>query len=295
MPESKPSRTISQKTAQKKKSGMDWSLRTVQPSPELPGELLRNSLERIVKLSGGLILALDADQIVQYVNPSCTRVLGCPQEDILGRNWIEEFVDPSVRPIILKSFQDLTSGKRETSGYFIIPLYNRQEKEFLIEWEGVVLKDSHDHIQGVLFWGRDITQQKMIEKELIQSEWDMALAQKIARLGSWVYNVNKNEFRLSDEMYRILGIDPKKFKGTYNAFLKLIHPEDRPRVDESHKDSSNSGKDHSLEYRVLNDEGLVRIFHEETKVFLDDEDQPLKIRGIVQDITLRKKVEEALT
>ena len=142
--------------------------------------------------------------------------------------------------------------------------------------------------------GRDITQQKLVEKELIQSEWDMALAQKIARLGSWVYNMSTHEVRMSNETHRIFETSPQTFQGTYKAFLKLIHPDDRQRVDASHQESFRTGKGHQVEYRIPLPDDTERIIYEESKVFLDDLDNPLKARGIVQDITERKKVEEAL-
>ena len=68
-------------------------------------------------------------------------------------------------------------------GYIVVPIINKKEEEHLIEWEGLALKDTEGSTKGILLSGRDITQQKQVEKELIQSEWDMALAQKIARIG----------------------------------------------------------------------------------------------------------------
>jgi len=186
------------------------------------------------------------------------------------------------------------AGKENSVGYIVIPIINRKEEERLIEWECLALKDSEDTTQGILLSGRDITQQKLVEKELIQSEWDMALAQKIARLGSWVYNMDTHEVRMSNETQRIFETTPQVFQGTYKAFLKLIHPDDRKKVDLSHRESLRTGKGHKVEYRIPLSDDTERIIYEESKVFLDDLDNPLKVRGIVQDITERKKVEEAL-
>ena len=194
----------------------------------------------------------------------------------------------------LKSLEKLFSGKENSMGYIVIPILNDKGEELLVEWECLALKDAEGSTQGVLLSGRDITQQKLVEKELIQSEWDMALAQKIARLGSWVYNMDTNEIRMSNETHCIFETDPQTFQGTYKAFLKLIHPDDRQRVDASHQESFRTGKGHRVEYRVPLADGRERVIYEESKIFLDDLDNPLKSRGIVQDITERKKVEEAL-
>ena len=177
-------------------------------------------------------------------------------------------------------------------GYLVVPIIDKKEEEYLIEWEGLALKDAEGSTKGILLSGRDITQQKRVEKELIQSEWDMALAQKIARLGSWVYNMGTQGVRMSNETHQIFETSPKIFQGTYKTFLKLIHPDDRQRVDASHQESFRTGKGHQVEYRIQLPDNTERIIYEESRVFLDDLDNPLKVRGIVQDITERKQAEE---
>ena len=106
--------------------------------------------------------------------------------------------------------------------------------------------------------------------------------------------MSTHEVRISNETHRIFETSPKTFQGTYKAFLKLIHPDDRERVDASHQESFRTGKGHQVEYRIPLPDDTERIIYEESRVFLDDLDNPLKVRGIVQDITERKKVEEAL-
>ena len=259
-------------------------------SRDFPG----TNIENLIHLSNDIIISLDKNHVIQAINKSGCKALGYPQKKLIGENWLDRFVTPSMRTSALQSLQKLFSGEEASIGYIVIPVINKRENEHLIEWECLALKNSDDSIIGVLLSGRDITRQKLVEKELIQSEWDMTLAQKIARLGSWVYNMSTQKIRMSNETHRIFETTPQAFQGTYKAFLKLIHPDDRRRVDASRQESFRTGKGHQVEYRIPLPDDTNRVIYEESKVFLDDLDNPLKARGIVQDITERKKVEKAL-
>jgi PAS domain S-box-containing protein len=264
------------------------------PLNTIDRDSLSSSIESMIHLSRDIIVVLEKNQVIQTLNPAACQALGIGREKAEGKNWFDHFVTRSMRTSARKSFQDLFSGKRDSMGYLVIPIVNKMGEEKLIEWEGIALQDSGGTPEAVLLSGRDITQQKRIEKELIQSEWDMALAQKIARLGSWVYNMANDEIRMSDEMVQIFGTSPQAFPIPYKVFLKLIHPDDRQRVADSHEESLRTGKGHKVEYRVLLTDGTERTVYEESKIFLDDLDNPLKVRGIVQDISERKKVQDQL-
>jgi two-component system sporulation sensor kinase A len=266
----------------------------ISPLKVISRDFVGINLENIIHLSKDIVISLGTNQRIETINKAGCKALGYPQKQIIGENWFDRFVTPSMRTSALKSLQKLFSGEENSIGYIVVPIINKKGEEFLIEWEALALKDTEGSSKGVLLSGRDITQQKRVEKELIQSEWDMALAQKIARLGSWVYNMSTHEIRMTNETHQIFETNPKTFNGTYKAFLKLIHPNDRQRVDASHQESFLTGKGHQLEYRVPLPNGTERIIYEESRVFLDDLDNPLKVRGIVQDITQRKKVEESL-
>ena len=58
----------------------------------------------------------------------------------------------------------------------------------------------------------------------------MADAQQLARVGLWLWDVGSDTVQLSDELYRICGVDPLDFDGTLAAYLDVVHPEDRPGV-----------------------------------------------------------------
>lgn len=146
----------------------------------------------------------------------------------------------------------------------------------------------------VNFYGRDITEQKRAEKELILSEERLRHAQEIAHLGSWALNLNDNQLIWSDEVYRIFGLQPQEIEPSYQLFLDLIHPEDRNAVDEVYTTSLQEGLcRYEIEHRIVRKStGAIRYVHEKCEHFRDENGQAYQSVGMVHDIT-EMKIREA--
>ena len=73
----------------------------------------------------------------------------------------------------------------------------------------------------------ELDERRRIEEELEQSEHDLAEAQRIARVGNWIWDFVNDEINWSTEFFRILGYDPESDEASKAAFLDRVHPEDR--------------------------------------------------------------------
>ena len=289
-----PSKNNSSQPTRKSKTTAETASQIISPLKVITRDFTGINIENIIHLSSDIIVSLGKDHKIQTINKAGCQALGYSQKKIIGENWFERFVTPSLRMSALKSLQKLFSGEEDSIGYIVIPIINKKEEEHLIEWEGLVLKDTEGSNKGILLSGRDITQQILVEKELIQSEWDMALAQKIAQLGSWVYDIEIDELWWSDEVYRIFGLPKNEFNASYQAFLNTVHPEDREFVDSTNKNILKNNKTYSMDHRIVLPDGSIRTVQQECKTFFNQQGKPQKLRGIVQDITERKQAEEKL-
>ena len=144
----------------------------------------------------------------------------------------------------------------------------------------------------VNFYGTDITDVKKAEKLIKQSEERFRLAQRAAEIGSWDWNVLTDELAWSDQIEPMFGFKKDKFGKTYEAFLNCIHPEDRQYVIDSVNDCLEKNIEYDIEHRIIWPDGSIHWVRETGDVMRNKDDKPVRMLGIVQEITDRKKNEE---
>ncbi len=154
------------------------------------------------------------------------------------------------------------------------------------------LKESYDHLEE-LVQERTVQLEKAY-KRLKESEIDLSEAQKMAHIGSWKWDIVTGELYWSDELYLIFGLDPQEFRPAYNSFFNYIHPGDRDFVDNAIKKALNGEQLYDNDHRIISADGEERIVHSHGEVIFDEKNTPVRMRGTLQDITERTKIEDSL-
>ena len=184
----------------------------------------------------------------------------------------------------------LAEGTRYSVEYRIVTCQG-STRVVLAQAEVMLAEDGRPrHVVGTVL---DITERKMVEDALRESEQRLNQAQEIAHLGSWELDLLTNRLSWSDEVYRIFGLRPQEFGATYQAFLAAVHPEDRAGVDQAYNESVREGRDtYEIEHRVVRQgSGEVRLIHEKCQHFRDSSARIIRSMGMVHDITELKQAE----
>lgn len=132
------------------------------------------------------------------------------------------------------------------------------------------------------------------DEEAERGRRDLAEAQRIAHLGSWVVDLASGAVTWSDEVHRIFGVAPGAFAGTQEQFLALVHPEDRDAMRGELARAVGTGAPYRLEYRIARPDGEVRTVLERAEVERDADGVIRRLIGTVLDITRRRLAEDAL-
>lgn len=158
------------------------------------------------------------------------------------------------------------------------------------KWTEISFNPIFDRNQviGVACVASDVTDRKLFEKNLIQSQNRLKQAQEIAHLGNWELNFATKSAKWSDEAYRIYGITSYNFDHTFESWLSFVHPEDLVHVNEIIKKGYETLKDYSMYHRIIRPDGSIRHLYSESHFEFDMTGKPIGLYGISQDITDRK-------
>ncbi|MFN8412019.1 MAG: PAS domain S-box protein [Anaerolineales bacterium] len=146
-------------------------------------------------------------------------------------------------------------------------------------------------LQSIQIIVEDITERRQAEDALRHSEALLSEAQRIGRIGHWEWVAGHEEIICSSEMLQILGFDPSIRVISQKMVIQQIEPEDRKRLRLLDEAGISSRSDLDYEYRILLPDGAHRWIHQYTKVTYNDAGEPIRMMGIIQDITRRKQIE----
>jgi len=132
------------------------------------------------------------------------------------------------------------------------------------------------------------------QKDLAENAKRLRRAQSMGLMGDWEWEPRTGMLSWSREVFRIFGVTPEHFSPSYDNFLASIHPEDRPGLLAVIEACRATGESYAMDHRILRPDGSVRVVHGQGEVIRDAQGRIVRLRGIIQDITERKQVEEAL-
>ncbi len=158
----------------------------------------------------------------------------------------------------------------------------------------VPVKDEKNRIIYIMIVSMDITERKKAEERLKLSENRLQQAQKIADIGYWDWLSDTGELKWSPEVYEIFGQDRESFSVSAESFEACIHPEDLESFLKERGKFLDESSETIIERRIIRPDGEVRYVEERAELIRDNSGNIVQVAGTVQDITKRRKAEEAL-
>jgi PAS domain S-box-containing protein len=138
----------------------------------------------------------------------------------------------------------------------------------------------------------EVTELKRTEERMRRAETLMVDTQGVAHLGTWEWDLSEPHAFWSAELYRIYGLTPETYTPTYEAYLTLVHPEDRQRVIDATNRVFHEHVPYSHDERIFRPDGSMRHLHTWAHPILDDAGKLRRLVGVCQDITERQEAEE---
>lgn len=246
------------------------------------------ALAAVVEASEDAVFVLTAEGAVVTWGPAAERLYGWFADEVVGRP-LPSGVLPGSAGLL----------RRAQSGEQLVRLeVDARRQDGLTVPVSVTLApvDANGDTPLVVTVVREMTEQRLAQDALAESAARLAEAQQLARVGLWLWDVGSDTVQLSDELYRICGLDPLDFEGTLAAYLEVVDPQDRDEVLGGLERAVETKTQYLGEYRLSTPDGRHLWVEARGDPVLDGADRlrALALRGIVQDLTERRQAEERL-
>jgi len=142
--------------------------------------------------------------------------------------------------------------------------------------------------------GRDITEIKKIQEQLIASENLLNDAQEIAKIGSWEFNLVTKELIWSKELYRIFEIEEIADSNLFENYLNYFPDEDRELITNKINESIANKLPYEVTHKIKFSDDRIKWIYGTGIPVLNDNDEIIALRGIAQDITEKKQIENEI-
>jgi PAS domain S-box-containing protein len=244
-------------------------------------------LSTLVATSVDGILGFDRDLRYTLWSPGMERISGVSATDVLGKRAFDVF------PFLVETGEE-SAFHRALAGDSVTTSRRRFDarpagQSGYFDGHYRPVRDADGNVVAGLAVIRDVT--ALVEHDLVAQR--MTLAVEAARLGPWEWAVDTDLVTLTGPAAEIFGVEPGP-QMTWEQVRGLLHPDDRERTRAAVEAAVRGRTDYEMEYRVLRPQGEEVWVAAHGRALYDGAGRPLRMLGMVKDITERKRAEQAL-
>ena len=237
----------------------------------------------------------DENWTMTFISEGCYELTGYKAEELLGnyKKSYNEIIDPNYRGVLKQIWDEELSNRTVSQVEYPIITAAGNIKWVWEQSRGVC--DQRGNVIASEGYITDVTERKTAQDALVLSDRLLKRAQAIAHIGNWNLNLATLDVWASEEAFKIYGIEKKSDYLPLIEIRKLVIEEDRNMLDQALQSMIYQNNTYDVEYSIIRpNDGERRILNSQAILELDSDGKPVKISGILQDITQRKIDQEEL-
>jgi PAS domain S-box-containing protein len=267
----------------------EWAIvRAVHHRMQAENQLLEYRLEFLNQHANDIVLLVEPTGRIRYANDRAVAAYGYSQmqfqdlnlEELQASETLDDLPEQITSALEQGSLRFETVHRRKDGSLFPVEVSSRS----------LVLEDG-PCIQSII---RDISERRRAEEALRANESKLELALKAAHMGVWTWDVQGNLRYFDERVCQLLGIDGASFAGSQDEFLNVVEPEDREVIRAAWGKTFDENLPYEVEYRVRWRDASVHFIHSRGRLLRDELGRPLKVNGILWDVTERREAEASL-
>ncbi len=255
---------------------------------ELALQLSQQRLLLHVEQTPLAVIEFDIEGRVREWNPTAAKMFGYAREEAVGQYW--SFIVPAEihghLDDVWANIVGQRGGRRSTNDNI-----TRDGRRISCEWFNTPLVAHDGKAIGMASLILDVTERKLAEDARRESEEDLNLALRASHMGAWRLDLGSGMRHFDEQACCLLGLNPATFDGSAAQFFGALHPDDREKISAALTRVITRDVPYESDYRALWPDGSIHYINSRGRLVRDETGRPLKISGIIWDITERRLAE----
>ncbi|MFZ3322716.1 MAG: EAL domain-containing protein [Usitatibacter sp.] len=245
-------------------------------------------LRAVIQAAPVAIVARDLDRVISMWNPAAERMFGWKESEVI--NTATSIVPPDLVEEA-SHYRDLAQ-KGETHLEIETRRLHRDGRSIEVSLSAAPIFGADGKVVGTMVTIADLTQRKLTEAALRESESQLRLAMDAAQLGMWYWETESDRFTYSEGLNVLFGRPAESSLANYRDLRERVHPDDRELVDATLRHAIKQGEDFTADFRVVWPDGSVHWIANRGQVHRGTDGRAQRLIGVAMNITERKIAEQ---
>ncbi|MGO9138050.1 MAG: PAS domain S-box protein, partial [Syntrophales bacterium] len=248
----------------------------------------------LVETATDAIVSFDQDDRIILWNLGAEGIFGYTKEEAIGASFLGLLIPKESLAAMEEHIGACKSAPHQSESQRTTEIETRLRDDSLLPVEISAFAVKLPNGWACTCIMRDISERKRAQEALRENKAQLDLALLSAHMGIWYWDIITKKRYFDEQVCHLLGIDLATFTGAEEEFFAVVHPDDRATIRAALSRTLEHNVMYEVEYRTVWSNKSVHHISARGMLVRDDVGRPVRINGIIWDITERKKAEQAL-
>lgn len=239
-------------------------------------------------------IKFDSKFRIVHWSKGAEHISGFCEQEMIGKNPLEtNFILDSEKARVADRMDNFFTGEVDSDPFETV-VKTRDGDQIDVRFHTSILHNPDGALKSIVTFLENISDEKEYQQKLEEEQQRMERAQNLAKLGWWSYEVKEDRVIWSDVLYDILDVNKEDFKATFEAFDTMVHPDDRPKLQNVMDKAQQTRDPIDYKLRLKGDNREITYVQCRAQGKFNNRGDLVELSGVLQDITEKVRAKERI-